>query len=372
MKMTYKTFLSALFIMSFFSINAQTFKSGSVTLNNNSVVNGKVSVTSEQQTIEVKHQYKKSNFTFSQVQKFTANDRSFEKKSFDEMNFFAHELVSGKASLYQIEKNKYLISKEDGVFKMIDSKKRSFVERGVLSVLFEDCNTIRESIYNVPSLSETVLIALINQYNACSYGEFSPTEKELSKANTFNTDEYKVFVGTGIGLRSISFFENNSTKNMSQFGFKVGVAATPSFLGNLQGDLYFNIEASANFGSEEGFSNSISPTSFSVNTYRLVFSSDYYFNKQGKIKPFIGVGIGISGDYFKGNVAGNEFDISGGSPVWMPKAGIMYTINNGKDISLIFDYIPEYDNDLSFPVGEKVIPLTVNSSFINIGLNYYF
>lgn len=242
----------------------------------------------------------------------------------------------------------------------------------MLSVLFEDCNSIRESIQKTHSISETSLKSLVNEYNACVYGEYTPTEDEISKANNFNTDEYKFFVGAGVGIRNVSFFNLNSSENMSQFGFKLGVAATPSFLGNLKGNLYFNMEVSAHFGSEKDFSNSISPTSFTVNTYRLIFSTDYYFNKKGKLKPYFGVGIGMSGDYFEGNVAGNEFDINGGNPIWMPKAGIMYTLNNGKDISLTFDYIPEYDNDLSFPVGDEIIPLDVNSSYINIGLNYYF
>lgn len=371
--MTFKTFFLALFFMSFISINAQDFKSGSITLNNNSVVNGKLSISSDSQSVEIKKNNKTSSLTFNQIQSLTANERLFVKKKFDDNIFFIHELVAGKASLFQVEKNKYLISKEDGVFKIIDSKKGGYIERGLLNVLFEDCNAIRESIKRAPSLSESVLIDLVNSYNTCSYGVFSPSEKELNKANTFNTDEYKLFVGAGIGIRSVSFFDNNSTENSNQFGFKIGVATTPSFIGKLQGNLYFNIEASYHFGSETNFTNSISPTSFLVNTFRLVFSSDYYFNKKGALKPFIGVGIGLTAENFEGNVSGNEFDINSGNPIWMPKAGLMYTFNNGKDISLTFDYIPEYDNDLSFPIGEdQVIPLKVNSNYINIGINYYF
>ncbi|MBV1924602.1 MAG: porin family protein [Flavobacteriaceae bacterium] len=368
-----KNILSIVLVFFAFTVNAQNFSKGSITLNNNEVINGKLSILSDSQSAEIKKNNKTLNYSFNQIQSLTTNDRLFVKKTFDDNSFLAHELVAGKASLFQIEKNRYLISKEDGVFKMIDSKNGGYIERGLLNVLFEDCNSIRESIKKAPSLSESALIDLVNSYNTCSYGEFSPSEKELNKANTFNTDEYKFFIGAGIGIRSVSFFDNNSTENLNQFGFKIGVATTPSFIGKLQGNLYFNMEASYHFGSETDFTNSISPTSFSVNTFRLVFSSDYYFNKKGALKPFIGVGIGLTAENFEGNVSGNEFDINSGNPIWMPKAGLMYTFKNGKDISLTFNYIPEYDNDLSFPIGEdEVIPLKVNSSYINFGLNYYF
>jgi len=368
-----KIILAILFVVGTLSLHAQRFKNASITLNNSNLITGNASISSEKQSIEVKNNNKISYYSFDQVAKFSAYGRTFQKMEFNDITYFTHELIRGKASLFQIEKRKYLISTEDNRFIVINSKDNGNIERGKLTVIFNDCNSLRENIYKVNSLSESYLKILVTEYNSCNYGEFSPTEKEINMADQFNTDEFKVFVGAGLGLRNVSFFENSSTESLNQFGFKVGVAATPTFLGNLKGNLYFNIEASAFFGSEKDFKNAPSPTSFSVNTYRMVFGLDYYFNKHGKIKPYLGMGIGISGDYFEGNVSGDTFDINGGSPIWMPKAGIMYTLNNGKDISLAFDYIPEYENNLSFPVGEdQIIPLIVNSSYFNIGLNYYF
>ena len=92
-------------------------------------------------------------------------------------------------------------------------------------------------------------------------------------------------------------------------------------------------------------------------------------------KPYLGIGVGLASDYFKGNVAGLQFDINGGNPIWMPKAGLLYSLGNGNDIGITFEYIPEYENDLSFPSNDEempVIPLIVKSSHINFGLNYYF
>ncbi len=44
------------------------------------------------------------------------------QKKVDNSIYLAYEIVSGKATLYQIESNKYLIQMENGVYKVLDIK----------------------------------------------------------------------------------------------------------------------------------------------------------------------------------------------------------------------------------------------------------
>jgi hypothetical protein len=285
----------------------------------------------------------------------------------------AQTLVTGNATLDRIDDNVYTITKNDGNSITIDlSTANQNKIPGILAVLFDDCNSMRDDLFRNRLFTQQTLVRSVNTYNSCDYSAYAPTENELADANSINMDFVKFYGGIGIGLKSISFFENDQKETLTQYGAQIGVTVSPHFVGNLQGNLYFNFQAIMGFGGEKSFTNSISPTSFSVNTYRLSFGTEYYFNKKGKINPFIGVGIGLSGDHFKGNVDGIPFKIDGGNPIWMPKAGILFALGNGNDIGFTVDYIPEYKNDLSFPNGEDYIPLIVKSRYINLGLNYYF
>jgi hypothetical protein len=124
------------------------------------------------------------------------------------------------------------------------------------------------------------------------------------------------------------------------------------------------------FGGDKTFENQ--PTNFSANTARLIFGSEYYFNKNGKIKPFLGIGIGLTRDFYEGSVSNSSFKIDGGDPIWTPKIGLLYAINSNNDIGITFNYIPEYTNNLSFPSDNMIIPLIVRSSYYNFALNFYF
>ena len=283
----------------------------------------------------------------------------------------AQQIVTGKASLEKTDKRVYTISMTDGVSKTIDLNSESNI-KGILAVLFEDCSAIRDEIFATDYFSETVLMKFVNSYNSCTYSSYSPTEKELNRANSSEVDKVKFYGGFSLGLKNISFFENSQKETLNQYGATIGVMATPSFVGALQGNLYFSFQATMSFGGEQTFKNAPMPTSFSANTYRLMLGSEYYFNKTGKIKPFLGIGIGLTQDSYKGNVSNIPFKIDGGDPIWMPKIGLLYAINNSKDIGITFDYIPEYTNDLSFPNGDVIVPLIVKSSYFNFALNFYF
>jgi hypothetical protein len=286
---------------------------------------------------------------------------------------FGQTLVSGNATLERIDKNVYTITKSDGVSKTIEINTPNENKiPGILAVLFDDCNSLRDELFQTRLFTEAILINRVKAYNDCDYSAYTPTENELQDANSFNLDFVKVYGGFGLSLKNIRFFESDESETLNQYGGQIGVTVSPRFVGKLQGNLFFNFQATMGFGGKKAFSNAPSPTSFSVNTYRLAFGTEYYFSKNGKINPFIGVGIGLVSDHFKGNVDAKPFKIAGGNPIWMPKAGVLFVLGNGHDIGLTVEYIPEYDNDLSFPDGEEVIPLIVKSRYINIGLNYYY
>ena len=289
------------------------------------------------------------------------------------VNATAQSLVTGKASLEKTEKQVYTITMDNGVSKTIDlNAENQNSIKGILAVLFGDCGTMRDEIFATEYFSEKTLIKYVNSYNSCDYSKYAPTEKELEKVNSNEIDIVKFYGGFGVGLKNISFFDNTNKETLNQYGATIGIMATPSFVGVLQGNLYFSFQASMSFGGEKTFINAPSATSFSANTYRLMLGTEYYFNKNGKIKPFLGVAIGLTGDNYKGNVTDFPFKISGGDPIWMPKIGLLYSLGSGKDIGVTVDYIPEYENDLSFPNGDVIIPLIVKSSYFNFGLNFYF
>jgi hypothetical protein len=283
----------------------------------------------------------------------------------------AQQLVTGKATLEKIDKRVYTISKIDGISKTIDLDSENNI-KGTLAVLFEDCGDIRDEIFATDYFDEKTVTEFTNKYNNCEYGSYNPTEKELTRANTNNTDQVRFYGGIDIGLKNISFFEDSQTEVLNQYGATVGIMATPVFLGSLQGNLYFSFQATMSFGGEKTFKYAPQPTSFSANTFRLMLGSEYYFNKNGKIKPFVGIGIGLTSDSYKGTVNNIPFKINGGDPIWTPKIGLLYAINSTKDLGITFNYIPEYTNDLSFPNDDMIIPLKVRSSYYNFALNFYF
>ncbi len=285
----------------------------------------------------------------------------------------AQQLVTGKATLEKIDKRVYTISKIDSISKTIDldSENKNNI-KGVLAVLFEDCGDIRDEIFATEYFDEKTLVKYTNSYNNCEYSSYTPTEKELKRVNSKKTDQVRFYGGVVIALKNISFFESSEKEVLNQYGATIGIMASPSFMGSLQGNLYFSFQATMSFGGDKTFKNAPQPTSFSANTFRLMLGSEYYFNKEGKIKPFVGIGIGLTQDSYKGTVNNIPFKINGGDPIWTPKIGLLYAINSSKDVGITFNYIPEYTNNLSFPNDNMIIPLIVRSSYYNFALNFYF
>ncbi len=285
----------------------------------------------------------------------------------------AQELVTGKAVLTRVATGIYEIKKEDGTTKKINIRPNEDNHvQGTLAVLFRDCEKLRQSVFESHLVTEGQLIQAVETYNNCEYTPFEPTEKEIKQAANFQGDEYKLFASIGGSLNRISFFNFDDYENLTQGQASFGIAATPGFIGSLQGNLYVTLEVSAAFSGDKDFGNSPFQTNFRKDSQKANLGLEYHFNKNGSIRPLIGIGIGLSSDHYKGNYNGYKLNERDGSAFAIPKLGVLFSLDEKKSLGVILSYIPEYENDLSFRTEDDIIPLIVDTHYINAGLYLYF
>lgn len=353
---------------------AQDLSSGSITTLDNTEVKGKVAIDYTKQIIHFKKEYDQKIYSFSKVNAVTIGDDILNKQVVGAQSYFTKELSGNatKATLYQIGENEYLIAKVDGSAKSISFDTDKSRIPGTLAVLFNDCNSIRATLNGKTIDSESKLANIFNQYLDCSSETYAPTAAEIERANAYSPDQASFFIGAGLGLNNVSFFENNDSESSISGQLAIGVIASPNFFGSIQGNLFLSLEGQAAFSGDTDFSQAPDPVNFSTNTYRLLFGMEYHFNKTGKIQPLIGISAGATSDSFKGSYNGFDFDISGGSPIVVPKIGALIAMANQKQLGIILSYISKYDNDLRFPTEDQIILLDVNSQYFTLGVNYYF
>lgn len=285
----------------------------------------------------------------------------------------AQELVTGKAVLTRVATGIYEIKKEDGTTKKINIRPNEDNHvQGTLAVLFRDCEKLRQSVFDSHLVTEGQLIQAVETYNNCEYIPFEPTEKEIKQAANFQGDEYKLFASIGGSLNRISFFNFDDYENLTQGQASFGIAATPGFIGSLQGNLYVTLEVNAAFSGDKDFGNSPFETNFRKDSQKANLGLEYHFNKNGSIRPLIGIGIGLSSDHYKGNYNGYDLNERDGSAFAIPKLGVLFSLDEKKSLGVILSYIPEYENDLSFRTEDDIIPLIVDTHYINAGLYLYF
>ncbi len=285
----------------------------------------------------------------------------------------AQELVTGKAVLTRVATGIYEIKKEDGTTKKINIRPNEDTHvQGTLAVLFNDCEKLRQSVFESHLVTEGQLIQAVETYNNCEYTPFEPTEKEIKQAANFQGDEYKLFASIGGSLNRISFFNFDDYENLTQGQASFGIAATPGFIGSLQGNLYVTLEVSAAFSGDKDFGNSPFQTNFRKDSQKANLGLEYHFNKNGSIRPLIGIGIGLSSDHYKGNYNGYNLNERDGSAFAIPKLGVLFSLDEKKSLGVILSYIPKYENDLSFRTEDDIIPLIVDTHYINAGLYLYF
>ncbi len=354
-------------------VSAQIFSRGTVALKNGQSLEGNLRIDNVTNTLLIKNGFDIKSYNFNQVSSAQIGKENYVALTINNRQYLAQLLneVNSKASLYDIGDNHFLVTNNEQS-RSFDLKKDQRIIPGTLFLLFNDCNEIRQTIEKEDSFKKQDLLHIINQYNNCTYGVYAPTEKEIEKANAHNTDQANFYVGAGVNLNNVSFFDQDDTEGLLGGGLKIGVIASPSFLGNLQGNLFAFFEGSANFAGDKEFSNNTDPVNFSINSYRAQVGFEYLFNKTGSIKPIIGIGFGATSDSFSGNIIGNNFDIDGGNPFMAPRLGARFKLKNEKHIGLMIEYITSYENDLTFPTQDTIIPLEVGSQNIGIGINYYF
>lgn len=370
MKKNILLFVFSLFL-SITASTAQGYTNGTITTQNDTT-KGRILIDYENQTVSLKKDLKVTTYTFDQINSITLGNTSLTKKTFDGTVYYVSNIVSGKGNLYIINNSQYLIAVENGKHTVINTAQKSNKIPGRLAILFNDCNTIRATLNNEDNFNGSALSRIVDAYNSCDYSAYTPTEKEVKNATTHNTDQASFYAGIGTGLNNVSFFDNTNTESLLSAQIQAGVITSPSFFGSIQGNLFVSLEGSANFSGDNDFGNIASPTNFRVNSYRAFLGLEYMINKTGKIKPFAGVSIGITSDSFKGEIDGFSFDITGGNTLLVPKIGARLQLPNQKHIGVTFSYLSDYENNLSFPTNDTVIPLIVNNENFTLSFNYYF
>jgi len=284
-------------------------------------------------------------------------------------------LVSGKATLIKYSDSKFAVKMITGEEKVLYIRDDSYKQKqvpGILSVLFNDCNSIRDEINKDQTFTESKLINLTNLYNQCAYGAYQPTASEIEESNRYESDSFQFYAGLGASVNRISFFNFDDYETQTQPQVTVGVAVTPGFVGALQDNLYFTAEISAAFSGDKDFNNAPFTTNLKKNSYRFTIGSEYRFGKESNIQPYIGIGIGAATESYEGFYNGDPIDNSEGNIFFQPKAGVLFQLSNGKKIGFNISFIPEYETNLSFMKNNQLIPLIVDSHYFNAGINYYF
>lgn len=367
MKQNYLFILA--FVLSTSSINAQFFQSGNITDNNNKTTEGRVLIDNSNSNVQIKKEGKKQTYNFKNISSATYSGRLYSKIDFENKSFLAHQLIIGKATLLELTNSDYLIIKESGSGKTFNLKKDKTQIPGILAVLFNDCNSIRDAIYKSDEINERILKDIVSDYNNCDYSEFNPTENEISEANTHNTDVFRFYIGFQTNFTSTSV-NSFSSVNTTGYGLGLGLSASPGFTGSLQGNLYFDFDVSLIFTGDNVYNNGATPLNYKVNAYRFSLGLEYLFNKKGTLQPFLGIGYGYSSDFYEGKNGAITFKTNNQSYFFLPKVGVLYKLNNSNHIGLTVSYL-DYNNYLGYGNYDP-IQLYVESSFISVGLNYYF
>ena len=366
-----KTFYSIMItvVFSVITINAQNYQQGSITTNDNQTFDGRISIDNSSKKVLLKKNGESKTYNFNAINNVIVGNRIYKVFHFKDTDYLANQLQSGIASLYDLSGLDYLILMNYGTEKKFNLEKDKSKIPGNLSLLFNNCNEIRSQINNA-EINEKALIELTTFYNNCSYSSYSPTEKEIKDAKTNNTDMLRIYAGAQVGFNGLTI--NGNSESSQGFGVGFGIGVSPSFVGKLQGNLYFDFDVSLLFTGDKDFKGQGYDLNFNMNSYRFSLGLEYLFNKKGTVKPFVGINYGYTMDYYKGVSGTVKFKDNKQNYFFLPKAGMLIQIENGNYIGITLSYISEYENNLSFNYDDIFHPLVINNDFIIVGLNYSF
>ncbi|WP_204345034.1 hypothetical protein [Psychroserpens algicola] len=212
-------------------------------------------------------------------------------------------IVDGKASFYKdINSKNFYIQNESRNSKIVKlepfkSSKKNSRNAGILSLIFEDCISVRSQIEK-EDINESMVIQLTNNYNKCpEYANgFQLSNKQKKEQEYLKQPSiYSLDFGGTLAFNNfdsqIPFLQNESTKsNNVGYGAFVSFNVSPTYFNQLRDILYFDISVSYNIAPEfEVEFYDVSRANFLINV-----SPTYYFLRDRKLNPFARANFGIN------------------------------------------------------------------------------
>lgn len=359
-----------LITLSFQTVYAQPFKSGTLVDVNNVSYTGQFYIDHENALLRYRDGQTSKVFGYSQIQYLTIAGNEIVVKNYESQNLLLTTLVKGKATLYE-KNNKLFFIENQNNLREINTSENTFLIPGTLNLLFNDCNSIREPIARVSNFNRSALIRLTEQYNQCDYSEsFELTDKEIRESKRFKSDVFSFYAGAGLTLSKTSYKEADKNSVLPQLS--LGVLVSPGFLGSLQHKLHFGTDVSYGLAQSQTLNYANESLEFKLHSFVYALETQFHFNSSGNIQPYVGIGANFHSDRYKGELNGERFNSMDGGFNYNLKAGLIYkTGKNQWGWSL--RYIPEFTSDASFFNSQGTFtPLDINNSYIASRIEFYF
>ncbi|MFC7356566.1 outer membrane beta-barrel protein [Jejudonia soesokkakensis] len=360
-------------------VEAQKKGAGEVTTKNGVTLAGEIRLINSEQALKIKENSasEPQTYSYSNIKSVSIEDTKYVTITYDNKLILAEELVDGKATLLDIGNDRLLVRKsgeESQVLYMDSTNPEKNKIPGILSLIFNDCNSIREDLKNGLRYTQYSVVETVKAYNNCDYNNtgYIPTEQEISMSSDYQRDEFLFYGGIGATLNRSSFFNFDDYESFTQPQIQIGVLATPGFVGSLQGKLFFYLEALASFSGDRDYENAGVPASLKKSSLKAIIGPEYHFNTDKTIQPVIGVGFGVGADTYKGKYDGFAVDDTGGHIFLAPKIGLLFNLSNGKKIGVMANYITEYEAKLNYERNNTIAPIIIDTHNFTLGINYYF
>lgn len=345
----------------------QTFKRATITYKDQSTEKESIYIDYNKSLIYKVSLTRKPLF-FSDVDKLEIDGKAFTKITINGTKYFAHQITKGSSTLYDITSGRYLIDSNVSESKLIDFKIDRSKISGKLSVLFNDCNEVRDFLFSKKFFSEKDLVAAVSKYNSCNYEEYIPTELQVKKANISRNDKVAFYAGVGMGVNSIAFEKGGEKEGLLSTYLQVGVQGFPGSSPDKENNFSINAVIQYWLSPQNDFQNTFITRDIKINSLRLMIGSEYAFIKKSSLKPFIGFNLGISSDTYTGNLGLADININKGHFLYGIKTGLNYYLESSK-MALVFNYLPETRSNVRPRTSPSLI---VYNSIYSLSLNYHF
>jgi len=362
-------FVASLFFLLFFCTSSfcQKFEKAIITYSDQSTEKESIYIDYNKSLIYKVSLNRKPLF-FSDVSMLEIGGQAYIKTSFDGKKYFAFQMLTGNSTLYNITGSRYLIDSNVSETKLIDFNIDPSKISGKLSFLYNDCNEIRDFLFQKSNFSENDLANVVSRYNSCNYEEYKPTDLQVKKANRSRNDKVSFYVGAGLGLNSIKFEKEGQKDELSSTYIQLGIQGFPGFSPNKENNFSISAELQYWISPQKDFQNTSVTRDVKINSLRLMVGSEYAFFKGSRLKPIIGFNLGISSDTYSGALGLNDIDINKGHFLYGVKTGLNYYLESSK-IAIVLNYLPETKTNVRPRTSPSLI---VYNSIYSLGLNYHF